>query len=49
MAYPLEALVTVLPDRIGPKIKEYVRTIHERYALINLILNEIMELIPTCP
>ena len=33
MAFPLEAIVTVSPDQVGPKIKEYVQTIHERYAV----------------
>jgi len=32
MTFPLEALVTVSPDKVGPKIKEYVRTMHEREA-----------------
>jgi len=32
MAFPLEAIVTMSPDRVGPKIKEYVRIIHERKA-----------------
>ncbi|KAF8804733.1 thioredoxin-like protein [Phlegmacium glaucopus] len=32
MAFPLEAIVAVSPDRVGPKIKEYVQTIHEREA-----------------
>jgi hypothetical protein len=34
MTFPLEAIVTVSPDQVGPKIKEYVRTIHERYVVI---------------
>lgn len=32
MVFPLEAIVTVSPDQVGPKIKEYVRTIRERKA-----------------
>lgn len=44
MAFPLEAIVTVLPDQVGPKIKEYVRTIHERYVVI--VVNEIIGLTP---
>jgi len=32
MAFPLEAIVKVSLDQVGPKIKEYVRTIHEREA-----------------
>ena len=44
MAFPLEAIVTVLPDQVGPKIKEYVRNIHERYVVI--VVNEIIGLTP---
>jgi len=32
MMFPLESLVMVSPDQVGPKIKEYVQTIHEREA-----------------
>ncbi|KIK02890.1 hypothetical protein K443DRAFT_131665 [Laccaria amethystina LaAM-08-1] len=32
MAFPLEALLASAPDRLGPKIKEYVKTIHGRPA-----------------
>ena len=35
MIFPLEVIVRVLPEQAGPKIKEYVRTIHERYVAIN--------------
>ena len=38
MAFPLEAIVTMSPDQVGPKIKEYVRIVHERYVLV--IVNE---------
>lgn len=34
MVFPLEALVKVSPDQVGPKVKEYVQTIHERYVVI---------------
>lgn len=30
MAFPLEALVAVSPDSVGPKIKEYVKAVHDR-------------------
>jgi hypothetical protein len=30
MAFPLEALVAVVPESAGPKIKEYVKAVHER-------------------
>ncbi|EDR09487.1 uncharacterized protein LACBIDRAFT_319137 [Laccaria bicolor S238N-H82] len=32
MVFPLEALTDGAPDRLGPKIKEYVKTIHDRPA-----------------
>lgn len=36
MAFPLEALVAVVPESAGPKIKEYVKAVHERWALYYL-------------
>jgi len=39
MAFPLEAIVTVSPDQVGPKVKEYVRTIHERKAYKRALTN----------
>jgi len=32
MAFPLEAIVAMSPERVGPKIKKYVQIIHEREA-----------------
>ena len=32
MSFALEAWATELPDMLGPKIKEYVRRIHDRYV-----------------
>lgn len=46
MAFPLEGMVTVMSDQLGPNIKEYVRTIHERYVVIVNKFNEIMGLTP---
>jgi len=32
MVFPLELILSVVPDQVGPKIKEYLKTIHEREA-----------------
>lgn len=32
MVFPLELILSVVPDQVGPKIKEYIQTIHERYV-----------------
>jgi glutathione S-transferase len=32
MAFPLEAIVTVVPDSAGPQVKKYVQAVHDREA-----------------
>jgi len=40
MAFPLEALVSVSPDLAGPKIKEYVKAVHDRWVLLIILVSD---------
>lgn len=37
MAFPLEWMGSLAPDALGPKTKEYVKRVHERYACLALV------------
>ena len=49
MSFALEAWATELPDMLGPKIKEYVRRIHDRYVPLGRSCCTLTDVLPSCP